>query len=375
MVQLSNIFNTLSKNISNRTEKKIRLSTGREAAAVLLKEAKRNERLLTSSGSINGRKSETFASSYSKRGKKGINQDCFIVWEEFGCQEDMDFCGVFDGHGAWGHFVSKTVRELLPSLLLCSWKEAVELNAGDLDCILESEKKKIQFDVWEQSFYKACAAVDQELEQRPAIDSFHSGCTSLALVRQGDLMIVANVGDSRAVLATTSDEGSLVATQLTTDHKPNLPYERKRIEKSGGMTYSCPDEPGVHRVWLPNGQGVRGPGLAVSRAFGDYYIKDFGLIYEPQITQRRISSMDQFAILATDGVWDVISNEEAVEIVASSKRDESAKRLVEYAACAWKRRGRCAVMDDISAVCLFFHHPASPCRAGDPVKGSHRPIY
>ena len=81
MVQLSNIFNTLSKNISNRTEKKSRLSTGREAAAVLLKEAKRNERLLTSSGSINGRKSETFASSYSKRGKKGINQDCFIVWE------------------------------------------------------------------------------------------------------------------------------------------------------------------------------------------------------------------------------------------------------------------------------------------------------
>ncbi|XP_042053448.1 probable protein phosphatase 2C 34 [Salvia splendens] len=375
MVQLINIFNTLSKNISNRTEKKSKPSTGREAAAVLLKEAKKNERLLISSGSINGRKSETFASSYSKRGKKGINQDCFIVWEEFGCHEDMDFCGVFDGHGAWGHFVSKTVRELLPSLLLCSWKEAVELNAGDLDCIMESEKKQIQFDVWEQSFYKACAAVDQELERHSAIDSFHSGCTSLALVRQGDLMIVANVGDSRAVLATTSDEGNLVATQLTTDQKPNIPNERRRIEKSGGTIYSCPDEPGVHRVWLPNGQGVRGPGLAVSRAFGDYYIKDFGLISEPQITQRCISSMDQFAILATDGVWDVISNEEAVEIVASSKRDESAKRLVEYAACAWKRRGRCAVMDDISAVCLFFHRSASPGQADDPVNGSRGRIY
>lgn len=85
--------------------------------------------------------------------------------------------------------------------------------------------------------------------------------------------------------------------------------ERKRIEKSGGTIYSCPDEPGVHRVWLPNGQGVKGPGLAVSRAFGDYYIKDFGLISEPQITQRCISSMDQFAILATDGVCiDATSN-------------------------------------------------------------------
>ncbi|KAH6808658.1 Protein phosphatase 2C family protein [Perilla frutescens var. frutescens] len=370
MVQLSNLFNTLSKNISNRTGKKSRLGIGGEAAAVLAKEAKRKELLLTASGAVNGSKSETSVAGYSKRGKKGLNQDCFVVWEEFGCQEDMDFCGVFDGHGPWGHFVSKTVRELMPPLLLCSWQEAVEVNARDLDCILESEKKQIQFDIWEQSFYKTCAAVDQELEHCPAIDSFYSGSTALALVRQGDLMIVANVGDSRAVLATTSDDGSLAATQLTTDLKPNLPHERKRIEKSRGMVYSCPDEPGVHRVWLPNGQTVRGPGLAVSRAFGDYFIKDFGLISEPEIIQRSISSRDQFAILATDGVWDVISNQEAVEIVASTERAESAKRLVEYAVCAWKQRGRSAVMDDISVVCLFFHPSTSPSRADDTMKAN-----
>lgn len=369
MVQLSNIFNTLSKNISNRNGKKSRLGNGGEAAGVLAKEAKRNELLLTSSGAVNGRRGETFAAGYSKRGKKGLNQDCFILWEEFGCQEDMDFCGVFDGHGPWGHFVSKTVRELMPSLLLCNWQEAVELNGHDLDCCLGSEKKQIQFDIWEQSFYKACAAVDQELEHYPAIDSFYSGSTALALVRQGDLMIVANVGDSRAVLATTSDDGNLVATQLTTDLKPNLPHESKRIEQSRGMIYSCPDEPGVHRVWLSNGQTVTGPGLAVSRAFGDYYIKEFGLISEPEITKRSISKRDQFVILATDGLWDVISNEEAVDIVGSTERGEAAKRLVEYAACAWKHRGRrSAVMDDISVVCLFFHHPTSPDQADDTKK-------
>lgn len=135
--------------------------------------------------------------------------------------------------------------------------------------------------------------------------------------------------------------------------------ESKRIAQSRGRVYSCPDEVGVHRLWMPNGrQTVKGPGLAVSRAFGDYYIKDFGLISEPEITHTSISSRDQFAILATDGVWDVISNEEAVDIVGSVgqlQRAESAKRLVESAACAWKRKGRGAVMDDISAVCLFFH--------------------
>lgn len=53
---------------------------------------------------------------------------------------------------------------------------------------------------------------------------------------------------------------------------------------------------------MPNGNTLEGPGLAISRAFGDHYIKDFGLISEPELTHRRITSKDQFVILATDGV-------------------------------------------------------------------------
>lgn len=78
--------------------------------------------------------------------------------------------------------------------------------------------------------------------------------------------------------------------------------ESKRITESNGRICSCHDEPGVYRVWMPNGNTLEGPGLAISRAFGDYYIKDFGLISEPELTQRRITDTDQFAILATDGV-------------------------------------------------------------------------
>lgn len=69
--------------------------------------------------------------------------------------------------------------------------------------------------------------------------------------------------------------------------------------QSRGRVLSCEDEPGVYRVWMPT---VEGPGLAISRAFGDYYIKDFGLISEPELTSRSITHRDQFAILATDGV-------------------------------------------------------------------------
>lgn len=81
MVQLSNLFNTLSKNTSSRTVKKSRLGIGEVAANALVKEAKRNELLLTSSGAVNAKNNESFSVGYSKRGKKGLNQDCFIMWE------------------------------------------------------------------------------------------------------------------------------------------------------------------------------------------------------------------------------------------------------------------------------------------------------
>lgn len=78
--------------------------------------------------------------------------------------------------------------------------------------------------------------------------------------------------------------------------------ESQRIMQSRGRVLSCDDEPGVYRVWMSNGGTIEGPGLAISRAFGDYYLKDFGLISEPELTSRSITNRDQFAILATDGV-------------------------------------------------------------------------
>jgi serine/threonine protein phosphatase PrpC len=75
--------------------------------------------------------------------------------------------------------------------------------------------------------------------------------------------------------------------------------EAQRIMESKGRVFCMEDEPGVYRVWMPNGKT---PGLAISRAFGDYCVKDFGLISVPDVTQRKLTSMDQFVILATDGV-------------------------------------------------------------------------
>nr|AFK37152.1 unknown [Medicago truncatula] len=113
------------------------------------------------------------------------------------------------------------------------------------------------------------------------------------------------------------------------------------------------DEPGVYRVWMPNGKT---PGLAISRAFGDYCMKDYGLISVPDVTHRKLTTGDQFIILATDGVWDVVSNEEAVKIVcAAAHKEKAGERLVKYAIREWKRKRSGIAMDDMSAICLFFH--------------------
>lgn len=349
MGPFSSMFNGLARSLSIRKGRNSENCVGREAAEEMAKEARKNELILRSSGTVNADGSKNFASVFSQRGKKGVNQDCFIVWEEFGCQEDMMFCGVFDGHGPWGHFVAKKVRESMPSSLLRNWQETLAQASSDPDFEWESDKR---FNVWKHSYIKTCAAIDQELEQHRKIDSFHSGSTALTIVRQGELLYVANVGDSRAVLATTSDDGRLVPLQLTVDFKPNLPQEAERIVQCKGRVFCLHDEPGVHRVWLPDDET---PGLAMSRAFGDYCIKDYGLISVPEVTQRNITSRDQFVVLATDGVWDVISNQEAVEIVSSTPdRAKAAKRLVESAVHAWKRKRKGIAMDDISAICLFF---------------------
>jgi serine/threonine protein phosphatase PrpC len=75
--------------------------------------------------------------------------------------------------------------------------------------------------------------------------------------------------------------------------------EAERIIQCKGRVFCLNDEPGVHRLWLPDDDS---PGLAMSRAFGDYCVKDFGLISVPEVTQRNITSRDQFIVLATDGV-------------------------------------------------------------------------
>ncbi|KAK8286145.1 hypothetical protein V6Z12_D08G273200 [Gossypium hirsutum] len=280
---------------------------------------------------LNG--STDVASLFTQQGKKGTNQDAMIVWENFGSRTDTVFCGIFDGHGPYGHLVAK--RESRPSI-----------------DFLESEKHPDIFETLKESFLKAFKAMDRELRVHPSIDSFCSGTTAVTLVKQGPYLVIGNLGDSRAVLGTRDKNNMLTAVQLTVDLKPNLPAEAERIRRCKGRVFALHDEPEVTRVWLPNNDS---PGLAMARAFGDFCLKDFGLISVPEITFRHLTENDEFVVLATDGIWDVLSNEEAVEIIASAPaRSSAARALVEVAIRAWRYKYPTSKVDDCAVVCLFL---------------------
>ncbi|KAK8690251.1 hypothetical protein V6N13_088951 [Hibiscus sabdariffa] len=310
------------------------------------------------------------ASLFTQQGKKGTNQDAMIVWENFGSREDTVFCGVFDGHGPYGHMVAKRVRDHLPLKLSAHWEvnkssddvlreinlhTAGSMNSEeprasvDLD---ETEEHPEIFQTLKESFLKAFKIMDRDLRMHANIDCFCSGTTAVTLVKQGPYMVIGNVGDSRAVLGTRDKDDSLIALQLTVDLKPNLPAEEERIRKYKGRVFALKDEPEVARVWLPNSDS---PGLAMARAFGDFCLKDFGLISVPEISFRRLSEKDEFIILATDGIWDVLSNKEVVDIVATCQtRSSAARTLVEMAVRAWRYKYPTSKVDDCAVVCLFF---------------------
>jgi serine/threonine protein phosphatase PrpC len=79
----------------------------------------------------------------------------------------------------------------------------------------------------------------------------------------------------------------------------SITEEAERIRQCKGRVFALHDEPEVPRVWLPFDDA---PGLAMARAFGDFCLKDYGVIAVPELSHRVLTDQDQFIVLATDGV-------------------------------------------------------------------------
>lgn len=257
------------------------------------------------------------------------------------------FWAVFDGHG--GDVSAEYCRQHVHNNLLLS----PSFSEGALSDGLRSALVKTESD-----FCAACRRINLMTS---------SGTTAITAYLQADLLIVANIGDSRAVVCRSGR-----AVDASIDHKPGRKEERARIESLGGRV-GITEEDAFRAtprpcpcLWACVSAGrplrVFPGGLSVSRTIGDISMKGTALVSsEPELWESRLTAADEFLILACDGVWDVMNSQQAVDCVRSNlfRSNNNAEEASKHLANEAFRRGS---TDNISVVVVTFQMP-TPAKA------------
>ncbi|KAJ8900111.1 hypothetical protein K2173_024227 [Erythroxylum novogranatense] len=284
---------------------------------------------------------------------------------ETGC--DATFVGVYDGHG--GPDASRFICEHLFVNLMRIAREK--------GTIISEETLRSAFAATEEGFL---TLVRRACDIKPLIAAMGSCCLVGVIWRR--TLYVANLGDSRAVIGCLGRSNKITAEQLTRDHNASMEEVRQELKSLH------PDDSNIvilkQGVWRIKGV------IQVSRSIGDAYLKrpEFSvdpsfprfrlsepirrpvLTSEPSISSRALQPNDRFVIFASDGLWEQLTNQEAVEIVHKNPRPGIARRLVKLAlnVAARKRNmkydeltkvekgNRRNYHDDITVVVIFIDH-------------------
>jgi serine/threonine protein phosphatase PrpC len=231
-----------------------------------------------------------------KKDMKMVGQDVpqIIGFDVDNCQ--IRYIAVYDGHGEKG-------------------RVAADFVAREVDNFLT--KNKSNFKKWNtretitdkfKSFFK-----DVQKKMSKELENFEqSGSCAICCLTIDKNCYVINIGDSRCVLGGRMGS-QLYSIQMSTDHKPNDPEEEERIKKAKGEVSNCRDNNfGPYRVYK---QGESMPGLAVSRSLGDVAGHDVGCSEYPEVAMKIIEPSDEFVVLGSDGIWDMMGSAEIVAFI------------------------------------------------------------
>lgn len=298
-----------------------------------------------------------------RNGEPKENQDLFHVFLE----GDVAFMAVIDGHGKRGAAVASEIRSALRRRLPCI--------SGGLAAA--------------QGLADALLAADAALLLNARVDAELSGATCAVLRIEGlassaascRRLAVAHVGDCRAIVGRReadeqSSEGVRWTTaRLTQDHRPDERSEATRLVAAGGRIQKAPlpaslaanaggegpaaSHAGPSRLWHRGGGGVA-PGLAMSRGLGDVLGQGCGLLAEATALEVPLGPGDAVVVVASDGVFDVLSDAEVLHCCRvfwpSRSASEASAAVVAAAARAWAARGPAgpSYRDDCTCAVLFF---------------------
>lgn len=274
------------------------------------------------------------------QGNKDVQEDRYILDIKLDAKDGHRVTGfaVLDGHS--GSLCVDALVDWLPRNLR--------------KCL--ATKPALTEDNLRQAVTEACVLTDDEFLSKAREREVLDGSTMIICLFFNDVvgdanavpsgptkLLIANLGDSRAVLCRTQGD-QLSAVRLSDDHKPGRADERRRIESKGGVV----EMQGVWRVFTPAPANFGGRsvlwGLAVSRAFGDILMKEpqkYGcagatgelVTAVPEIHVYDIHPADdRFLIIACDGIWDVLGDDEAVAVcIEHRSADLAAHALVRRA--------------------------------------------
>ncbi|KAJ8436563.1 hypothetical protein Cgig2_031504 [Carnegiea gigantea] len=195
----------------------------------------------------------------------------------------FDFFAVYDGHG--GQAVANRCKERMHNLVAADITAEMERSAA---AAASESQGQVKVD-WNGVMGRSFARMDEEVAAEAGDDAAVKaavGSTALVVVVGKEEVVVANCGDCRAVLGVSGG----AALPLSRDHKPERPDEKERVEAAGGNPY---------------------------------------VIAEPEVIVRKRTVSDEFLIIASDGLWDVVSNELACELVSKCLRGRVRRNVYE----------------------------------------------
>jgi serine/threonine protein phosphatase PrpC len=282
------------------------------------------------------------------------NQDAFLILPNFNGRAGSLLVGVFDGHGEFGDDLSQYVRDNLESVLS------------------EALRKHSDFT---KAVDAAYISLNTQMQEEMGEEAEASGTTAVVTLFEDGVCWTANVGDSRAIIGSLVDE-KMQPTALSTDHNPFRKDERDRIRECGGEILSVrqrrqnmlvPDEfwdsvlpkdekMPAPRVWK---KGNEGPGCAFTRSLGDKLGESVGVIATPEVVRTEIQDNHKFVCLASDGVWEFVTNDAVCKLISSFDDPLAAARaVVAEAYMLWMTmEGRNT--DDITVVVMLLDDDAA----------------
>ncbi|KAL3789207.1 hypothetical protein HJC23_002792 [Cyclotella cryptica] len=345
------------------------------------------------------------------------NQDTYhITPTKFALGEGDALFAVFDGHGQFGHECSAFAETKFPSLLAHHIKKArVAKNAARMKGNPQKTKEPGAFhprqwpylsvEEYEQCCREACLGCNRAMHEDSKVGDTMSGTTAIAVSFHAGRITITNVGDSRAILGYRVDSeilpdtpheeekkeigdyseleeghkclvsadgkklraGDLVAIALSEDQTPYRKDERARLKNAGARVCTIDQMDGIEpmhenwgeldvdadvipRVWCGDHNY---PGTAFSRSLGDSVAEDVGVNAEPEILTKRVTKGDEILVIASDGIFEFLTNQRIIDICAQCVDPlHACSRLVEASYEKWLEQE--TRTDDITCIVLFM---------------------